>query len=136
MRLFGGHIFGAMGRRRRFAGWGAHARALAMALLIAAQALALTQGPGSAFAFLGQICETPSAQPSTSAHAPAPATDAHHDCAACLVCAFASAIEARAPGHPRPTVYPATIASTPDAASTPVVRWRAAHPARAPPVFS
>ncbi len=107
---------------------------LALALLILVQSFALTLG-GAGSDFHTALCERSVTQ-SAGADAPAPAPEARHDCAACLVCAFNSVIAAPPPADFLPAAAETKVATLPDGAHAPVVRWRRAHPARAPPFFS
>lgn len=115
-----------MGERR--------APVLALALLILVQSFALTLG-GAGFDFHTALCE-PSVVQSAGADAPAPAPEARHDCAACLVCAFNSVIAAPPPAVFLPTAVETKVATRPESADAPVVRWRRGRHARAPPFFS
>ncbi|WP_281803340.1 DUF2946 family protein [Methylocystis echinoides] len=133
---FRGHLIDIILRNRALAGRAPRARLLAMALLILAQGLALTLGSGVGGLSHGEFCERPSAQLAAGVQSPAPTTDIRHDCAACLACAFGAVIDAATPASFRPQVYPAKVAEAFEAAPALTRRWRAAHTARAPPVFS
>jgi hypothetical protein len=130
MRIRGGHIFCAEKRGVTFAGRARIALALAMALFVVAQsAAAHVQGarPQHGATTVGQKCER------TGVASPAPATRPTHECEACLACVFASALDARPRFHPAPARASRIVVSFPDGVTTPVIPWRAAHPARAPP---
>lgn len=109
---------------------------MAMALLVLMQGLALHgAGDGLGSTVFGQICES-SLTAQGAEHAPAPATGAKHDCAACIVCAFSAAIGNHSPVLVRPAALYTTLDAPSDTPAAPVFRWRAAHPARAPPRYS
>ncbi len=108
-----------------------------MALFFVAQGPALhAQGARShSGAALGQKCKAAGVA-APGGETRAPATRVTNDCEACLACVFGSIVDAR-PGFLAPPVRAGEIAIVfPRRFTAPAARWRAAHPARAPPLFS
>ncbi|WP_424362519.1 hypothetical protein [Methylocystis parvus] len=136
MRNRGGHILGAK-KRVGFAGWARSVLALAMALFFVAQGPAVHAQGGRPLngAAVGQKCErTGVAVPGHQTRGPA--TDLQHDCEACLACFFASVADASSGRIAQPVRTGEIVAPFPQGFSAPPTRWRIAHSARAPPLFS
>ncbi|WP_442753572.1 hypothetical protein ACNHKD_11220 [Methylocystis sp. JAN1] len=108
-----------------------------MALFFVAQGPAVhAQGARSNHgAAIGQKCERSDAALPGRETRP-PATEAQHDCETCLACVFASIIDERPRFLASPVPANGIAAAFPEDFPAPVPRWRAAHPARAPPLFS
>jgi len=135
MQIRGSQIFNTR-TRAGFSGWARSALALAMAVFLVAQGAPLpARGAGAGHGVFGQTCERPGA-PSPGGESRAPATGAAHDCEACVACVFSSIAEPRADFHLAPVAAKRIALAIRDGSVAPLARWRAAHPARAPPSLS
>ncbi|MBL1256165.1 MULTISPECIES: hypothetical protein [unclassified Methylocystis] len=132
-----GHISRANRSGVVIAGWARHALALAMTLFLVVQAGSpqwMRGGSGHGSAMAAAECQRPGV--ALGAGAPhLPGTSADHDCSACLACVF-SAIDARPSVQVAPAITSRLVFFLPSGVATPHARRRAAHPARAPPLFS
>ncbi|WP_281927437.1 hypothetical protein [Methylocystis iwaonis] len=132
-----GHISRANRSGVVIAGWARHALALAMTLFLVVQAGSpqwMRGGSGHGSAMAAAECQRPGV--ALGAGAPhLPGTSADHDCSACLACVF-SAIDARPSAQVAPAITSRLVFFLPSGVATPHARRRAAHPARAPPLFS
>lgn len=138
MTVRGGQTFAAKTRGFAIAGWARAALALAMAVLLSAQAAAMhVDGAAGtdAAALAYQKCEKVGAAAS-GAEAPGNAAVPHHDCDACLACAFSAALDARLAFHMAPRTAAARVILLPGGILAPPAQRNAAHPARAPPPLS
>ncbi|WP_457796505.1 hypothetical protein [Methylocystis sp. S23] len=135
MRIRGGHILRAKARVG-LAGLARSALALAMAVFFVAQSAALpAQGARAGHGAFGQKCERSGAS-SSSGDSRAPSTRATHECEACLACVFSSFDDTRLGFHVVPIVASRIAVSCSRSFTALLARWRAAHPARAPPSLS